>query len=251
MRDKETIEQRAREKSEELIKTQLELAQAKRLSDIGFLAATVAHELRNPLAAITMAAANIKRKAPIADLGNNLNTIANKIAESNQIINNLLFYSKLRPPKLERIKLSTLLEECIENIEKQNQNELKIKVQTASIQDMLINADLLQLKEVFLNLLNNAVDAVDEKSGKIELWAETTPAEIHVYVKDNGTGITTEDLERIFDPFFTTKAKGTGLGLTICNQIIKLHDGHITIESKVQYGTTLLISLPRQVELGQ
>jgi signal transduction histidine kinase len=244
-RDKDTIEQLAQEKSLELIKTQQELDKAKRLSDIGFLAATVAHELRNPLAAITLAAANIKRKAQQLDIGTNLTTIGNKIVESNQIINNLLFYSKLRPPRLQSVAVHRVLGECINEVEKQYPQTITVTAALTPIRDVQIQADPLQLKEVFANVLNNAFDAVDENSGKIEVRAEAAAAVVRIDVQDNGSGITQEDLEKIFDPFFTTKAKGTGLGLTICSQIVKLHGGHIDIDSHIKQGTTLIITLPR------
>jgi signal transduction histidine kinase len=243
--DKITLEKLVVAKSMELLKTHLDLERAKRLSDIGFLASTVAHELRNPLAAITMAAANIKRKAQHAKIESNLHTISKKIGESNQIINNLLFYTKLRPPKLEKTNLYTIIEECINNAEKNYQNKPKVNKYIVSLRNTLIDADPLQLQEVFSNILNNAFDSIEEKTGKIVLRARLHPDAISISVKDNGSGITADDLDKIFDPFFTTKAKGTGLGLTICSQMIKLHGGQIDIASKVNQGTTLTISLPK------
>lgn len=101
------------EKTFELVAAQLDLEQAKRLSDIGVLAATVAHELRNSPATINIAVSNIKRKAKNPDLDKHLRNIEKKIAESNQIINNLLFYSRIKSPSYEKVNIMSIIEECV------------------------------------------------------------------------------------------------------------------------------------------
>ena len=109
---------------------------------------------------------------------------------------------------------------------------------------MLVEADPLQMKEVFSNILNNAYDALSEREGKILVTARIDNALITLEVKDDGPGILAEDRARLFEPFFTTKSKGTGLGLPVCRQIVNLHGGSINIESEHGRGTTVTVRLP-------
>jgi two-component system, cell cycle sensor histidine kinase and response regulator CckA len=242
-RDKETLENLIRDRTEELFDAKERMERAKRLSDIGVLAATVAHELRNPLAAINMATHNIKRKSNNPDLEKHIGTINKKINESNQIINNLLYYSRIRPPEFESVRIADILEETIEaNIEKHAKGVTVTRALT-SIANTCIEADPTQLKEVFNNILNNAFDAISEEKGEISIVSENEASIIRLLFKDNGIGIEPEHFSRIFSPFFTTKAKGTGLGLSVCKQILSLHDGDISIESESGKGTVVTLLL--------
>ena len=105
-----------------------------------------------------------------------------------------------------------------------------------------------QIKEVLNNILNNAFDAIPNGNGEVVVTSRDKGNFISIDIKDNGIGIPEGDIERIFDPFFTTKAKGTGLGLSVCKQIIKLHNGTVDINSVVGQGTTVSITLPKQVQ---
>ncbi len=247
-RDKQTLEKLAEARSRQLIDMYMELERAKRLSDIGVLASTVAHELRNPLAAISMAAANIKTKAAGAPIERQLHTIEKKVGESDQIINNLLFYSRLRPPQCEKMEIHGILEECLDSLQAQLKKKIFIAKDLEPVKAVAISADPLQLKEVFNNLLNNAVDAVSDSEGSIEMHAAEEEQNVRVRIRDNGHGIDKRDLERIFDPFFTTKSKGTGLGLTVCNQIIEMHGGTIEVASLPGKGTTVTVTLPKKIK---
>ncbi|MDO8663178.1 MAG: PAS domain S-box protein [Candidatus Omnitrophota bacterium] len=236
---------------EALVKAQMQLVEARRLSDIGTLAATVAHELRNPLAAIQMASYNIKRKAQNPLLDKHLLTIENKVNESEQIISNLLFYSRLRPPQHENINICESMNECITLVKRRfAQEKINLDVNLNSIKRVSIEADPLQIKEVFCNILNNAYEAQTKENKRVEIKAEIEDKSVKFIVKDSGEGIDKNDLERIFDPFFTTKARGTGLGLTVCKQVINLHGGSIKIESEKGKGTVVSVRLPIKKELA-
>lgn len=223
-----------------------ELLQAKRLSDIGTLAATVAHELRNPLAAIHLATHNISRKKQDLPIGRHLENIEKKVFESNQIINNLLFYSRLRTPQYESVEIQALLDECIDAAKMRfYQQKVKVIRELKSLKDVFMELDPLQARELFGNILNNAFDALTGKAGEITIKSEDNGGEsIKLHFHDNGSGIDEDTLERIFDPFFTTKAKGTGLGLAVCRQIANLHKGEIVAKSQKNKGTTIIITLP-------
>ncbi|MGA1870510.1 MAG: PAS domain S-box protein [bacterium] len=245
-RDRETFEKLVDEKTKELVKIQIKLSEAKRLSDIGLLAATVAHELRNPLAVIKMACFNIRQKRINPTIDRNLENIEDRLSESNQIINNLLFYSRIKIPHFENIDIYHVLEVCISEVNLRLHKKRGMICKNWGISDRyIIEADPLQIKELFINILNNACDAVREPYGEIEVGVKSdSNGFIHIYVKDNGSGISAEDLTMVYDPFFSTKSNGTGLGLTICFQIVKLHDGCIKIISEKEKGTTAKVKLP-------
>jgi len=100
------------------------------------------------------------------------------------------------------------------------------------------------MRELFQNILNNAYDAVQDGKGKVKISAEESGGSVSICIEDNGSGIEKADLEKVFDPFFTTKAKGTGLGLPVCKQIVSLHGGTIKIESAPGKGTAVTVTLP-------
>ncbi|NTV53156.1 MAG: PAS domain S-box protein, partial [Candidatus Firestonebacteria bacterium] len=248
-RDKEMFASQVRERSEELLAAQVELEKSKRLSDIGALAATVAHELRNPLAAIGMAVLNINKKSRAHqefDLEKYTALINKKIAESDQIINNLLFYSRLKPPHYEKINVFELVEECVETVRAHLKKKVAIINRIEAVKAIMLEADATQIKEVFHNLLNNAIDAAPAGKGEILIEAVADAEAFRLSVKDNGDGFEPEALAQAFDPFFTTKAKGTGLGLPVCRQIVQLHGGSIEIRSQVGLGTEILVRLPME-----
>lgn len=245
-RDKVKLEKLVQEGSQQLLDARVLLEKENRLSDIGTLAATVAHELRNPLAAISVAAANIARKVNDPLLERSLNNIQKKILESDQIINNLLFYSRIKHPHYENILIFEIVTECLLLAQKQKQKDtVVIQRRFDAIKETRIEADPLQMREVFSNIFNNAFDAISD-DGTIEIAAVEEVKEVMFSIKDNGSGIDKDHLARIFEPFFTTKAKGTGLGLAVCKQIIDLHGGSIRIGSNSGEGTTVIIRLPKK-----
>lgn len=245
-RDNETFLKIVLKKSKKLIETQLELEKAKRLSDIGMLSATVAHELRNPMAVIGVAAYNIKRKIQDPAIDRHLASIEKKIEEGGQIINNLLFYSRLRPPSFEKTRVFELLEESMAAMLDKQMNPVPITPDIGAVSGLDIDADPVQLREVFNNLLNNAYDAIPAEGGRITVIAEKQQGNVKIVFHNNGEAIPGENLNKIFDPFFTTKTKGTGLGLSVCRQIIDFHKGSISAESSPSTGTDFTVTLPIQ-----
>ena len=243
-RDKATLYELINEQANELIAAHEDLEHAKRLSDIGTLAATVAHELRNPLAAMRLAVHNIKKRDNNPDVEKILKVIDRKIAESDQIINNLLFYSRLKIPIFNSINIFDIIIECLEIAVHSSKKKIKIIQDLDPIKNINIKADSLQLKEVFNNILNNAIDIVLNEIGQIKILALNEENFIKIVIEDNGAGINKDILDKIFDPFFTTKAKGTGLGLTVCKQIINMHDGEILVNSISGQGTSFIVRLP-------
>lgn len=218
----------------------------RRLSDVGTLAATIAHELRNPLGVIRTALYNIKRKRVNPQIDKHIANIEKKIAESDQIINNLLDYSRIKIPQFEKVDIHGVLDECLEEAQKSFYNcNVAISKRLKTVKNMFIEADPFQIREVFNNILSNAYQSMADKKGKIEVAAGFEGKDsIRIAFRDNGTGIDKEDLDKIFDPFFTRRSRGTGLGLTVCNDLVHLHNGAIDIESEKGSGTVVTITLP-------
>ena len=244
-RDKETLELLVTERSEQLVEAHRKLTEAKRLSAIGMLAATVAHELRNPLGVIQTAILNIRRKSKNQALERHLANIEKKIFESNLIIDNLLRYSRIRPPNFERANIIDLVTESLDAAaDRFPEHRITIETDLEPVARETAEVDVVQMKEVLDNILNNAYQAVVPTGGRVKITGRAGPEGINISVEDNGDGIKQADLERVFEPFFTRKSRGTGLGLTICRELVRLHGGTVTIESTPGSGTCLVVNLP-------
>jgi PAS domain S-box-containing protein len=230
---------------QELEEIKEQLIQSKRLSDLGLLAAAVAHELRNPLSVIHAALYNIERKKGNAPIQNQLHTIEKKIMEGEQIISNLLTYAKIKLPEFKRIDILTLLDESVDLA------KLIFPIETIQINKLIsddfksfIKIDPFQMKKVFDNILLNSFQSIKKRKGIIHIHAKTVNNVMKLTIVDNGSGIKKTDLSKVFEPFFTRKSRGTGLGLSICTEIIKLHNGNISIDSKLLKGTVISVELP-------
>jgi PAS domain S-box-containing protein len=243
-RDKESLEKLVDERSKELIKTQKDLKQFSRLADIGTLAASVAHELRNPLGVIQLAAYNLRKQNNALNGNKHLENIEKKVWEGDQIINNLLTYSRIKIPNYENVPLIHIIDECVVSVrERFAQNGITVeKEYTDGLK--VIEADPNQIREICLNILNNACQACLEHGGQVQLKLAREGDMAKICVADTGVGISEEDMEKIFEPFFTRKSKGTGLGLTICNELVNLHGGTIEVNSRLGEGTTFCIFIP-------
>ncbi|OGI06862.1 MAG: hypothetical protein A2Y40_00250 [Candidatus Margulisbacteria bacterium GWF2_35_9] len=229
----------------ELVLKQHELDDSRRLSDIGGLAATVAHELRNPLGVIRTAVYNLRRKNVNINLNSHLDNIDKKVMESDRIINNLLNYARLKKPNLEPTDIIVLLEDTIKNIKKQyEKSTINLESNIKKTGSIIVNIDPFQITEVFVNILENAYQAIGQNPGNINIMVKVTPQTISISFQDNGPGIMKEDLKQIFVPFFTRKPKGTGLGLPICQELIRLHHGKIEVQSSLGHGCVFSMILP-------
>lgn len=174
-----------------LIETKIELDRAKRLSDIGKLAATVAHELRNPLAVIEAAVYNIEKKSQNTniDINTHIENINKKISDAEQIISDLLTYAKIQIPVLKQTNITNLLNESLLNLLNRFP-EYKVKIiKNYCDKNINIMADQMQIKEVFNNILNNAFQSLKNNKGKIKIDMSIEENNIVIMIEDNGTGI--------------------------------------------------------------
>ncbi|MBF0489854.1 MAG: PAS domain S-box protein [Candidatus Omnitrophica bacterium] len=244
-RDKESLEKLVKERSKELLKIQNELKDANRLADIGTLAAIVAHELRTPLGVIQMASHNLRNKNKELSQSKHLENIEKKVWEGNRIIDNLLSYSRIKMPTFESCVIVDLFEECLLNVRNHfKEQQLTINIDYHIDRMFSIDTDVIQIKAVLVNILNNACQALEGKDGKIRVSVKEEGEYLQIKIKDNGEGIDPQYLDKIFQPFFTTKAKGTGLGLALCNEVINLHRGRLEIQSVKGQGADVLILVP-------
>lgn len=244
-RDRRELEKLVQERSGELLKAQEELGKSKHLSELGLLAATVAHELRTPLAAIRTAAFNIDKKCTAKAIDTHIENIEKKVLESDHIIRNLLAYSRIKVPLYEDVDVCAILGECIA-LTKEIFRGYKVDIRHAigCARPFIVQADHVQLREVFNNILNNAYECFHDRAGviRIRVWKKGNYCKASF--TDNGPGIRADNLKKIFEPFFTTKAKGMGLGLSVCRQIIDLHNGNLEVSSRRGKGTTVMVTLP-------
>jgi len=223
------------------------LGKSLRLADLGTLAASVAHELRNPLGVIATAVYNIKRKNKDAALDKHLENIDKKVFESGQIIGNLLSFAQIGRPHFEALDIINLMHEIIGNYQRQfSQKQVKLESLHDCRPGQSFMADQTQFIQMLNNILGNALESCAAGTGRVEfgVHCDQPGNYLLITIKDNGGGIRKEYLPKLFTPFFTIKSKGTGLGLFVCKQIVELHHGSISLDSEENKGTTVIIKLP-------
>jgi len=227
--------------------TQDHLVHSEKLASLGQLAAGVAHEINNPLGTILLYSESMLKECAEADPSRaDLNMIVSEKKRCKRIVADLLNFSRQHQVVVQPTNINELLQELVE------QAPRRIKTVTVPIEADLdphlptIDGDPAQLRQVFLNLIVNAVEAMPQ-GGVLTVHSHKGPGEtVTVEFRDTGIGIPHEDLGKLFTPFFTTKpiGKGTGLGLAISYGIIKMHRGQISVRSQVGKGTTFIINLP-------
>lgn len=235
------------EEEKQRIEQQLNLAG--RLAAVGELAAGVAHELNNPLAAIQGFAQLLTSGDDLDETTRkDLETIYREAQRASRITQNLLSFARRHKPEKSFISINDAVTKSLDLHAyrmKVNNIEVSLELDPSLPKTM---ADFYQLQQVFMNIINNAVQAMAEIPRKGRLCIETKKVGqiIRITFADNGPGIPEENLKRIFDPFFTTKevGKGTGLGLSICYGIIREHNGHLYAISKFGEGATFVVEIP-------
>ena len=223
------------------------LLRAERLSAIGELAATVAHEIRNPLVAIGGFARAILRKTkPDDSRYDHVNIMIEEVNRLEGIVTKVLDYARPVGPEIKVIQLNRVLEEAANLLEQEfadNAVALTLRLDPSL---PLVAADSNRIFELALNLLRNAMQAM-LGGGRLSVTSRSADPFVELRFTDTGQGVPQEIRERIFSPFFTTKPSGSGLGLTIVSQIVREHQGTIDVHSEVGVGTTFTVRLPIRV----
>ncbi|MBN1894154.1 PAS domain S-box protein [bacterium] len=220
------------------------IEESQRLSELGKLAADVAHEVKNQIGVIaTRANVSLLRNPKEKEIQEDIRIILNQCEHANGIVKRLLLFSKPSKGDFKIIDPADSALFVSKLVEKQfSQHNVQI---INAIEGPLppVRADEKQIQEVFLNLMRNAFEAM-ESGGTITLSAVSDGEDVEIQFTDTGSGISDADLKRIFDPFFTTKENGTGLGLSVCYGIIRAHNGDLKYTSQVGRGTTARVILP-------
>ncbi|MDA8432342.1 MAG: ATP-binding protein [Nitrospiraceae bacterium] len=237
-----------RAQMKELRETQEQLVQAAKLAAIGELASNVAHEINNPLTSIMGYAELIKEEGNIENIMKDIEVIEKESMRARDIVQQLLEFARRRPLEIRAVDLNGLLREVVTLIGVQLK-DASIRIHEHYSELPVIMGDPNQIKQVFLNVLNNSVHAMVEagrqRQKEITIRTSNNDRTALVEISDTGHGIPNEVLPKIFEPFFTTKReKGTGLGLSITYKIIQSHKGKIDVESQEGRGTKFTISLP-------
>ena len=224
-----------------------QLIQSEKMAAIGQLAAGIAHEIRNPLGIIMNALYDLSEILPTAnpEVREDLQIAKDEIVRAQEIITNLLEFSRESGAEMEEVNMNDLLRRTVRLMDKYLQTN-NVRVVTNFGKVGACEANQNALRQVFLNLITNAVQAMPT-GGELRLRTQRTPTKsVIVEFSDTGVGIPAHHLNSVFNPFFTTKepGKGTGLGLSIVHSVIKRYNGNITVQSKPQAGTTFLIELP-------
>ncbi len=219
----------------------------KRIAALGEMAASVAHEIRNPLGAIE-GFARLLRSDLEKDGLEQHKRMASKIIAGvqnlNYVITNLLTYARPLALQSESVPLTVLLESVRELLaEMAGQRQVKLEIDP-SRSEVRFTGDVRQLRQVLVNLGRNAIEAC-AKNGCVSIRAEVKNRTALFTVKDNGCGISKKDLPYIFDPFYTKKEAGTGLGLSLCHKIVSGHGGEIAVSSKLNEGTVFKVVIPQ------
>jgi PAS domain S-box-containing protein len=248
---REKLEDIIAERTRELEATHEELVRKERLATVGQMAATVSHELRNPLGTIqstTFLIAN-RIKNTVPELEKPLQRLERNVARCNNIVTELLDFTRSREPNKQMCNIDDWLRQTLEEIVIPDEIRLETELNTG--QNIAFDENL--MRRVVVNIIDNAVQAIQSKREAIEtplsdciIQVQTRADNQHVDISiaDNGSGIPAEVSEKIFEPLFSTKSFGVGLGMSIVKEIIERHAGSITIDSAEMQGTRVNIRLP-------
>ncbi len=246
-----------KEKEKEMMNEQI--VETGKLASVGELAAGIAHEINNPVAIMVEEAGWIedlleeeefKEGKNLDEFRRALRQINNQGKRCKEITHKLLSFARKTDSRIQEVHVNEMLEELVA-LSAQRAKFSNVTIKTDFLNDLpSINVSLSELQQVFLNLINNALDAMEKKGGEMTIRSGLNEGHIVIAVEDTGPGIPQANLKRIFDPFFTTKpvGKGTGLGLSICYGIIKKLGGRIEVRSTVGAGTKFIVMLPLSTE---
>jgi signal transduction histidine kinase len=235
---------RVEEVAQRLQRQQRDMLRAEQLSAVGQLAASVAHEIRNPISGVKLLVeAALRPRNPMTLTGEDLKVIHDEIARVEQTVQGLLDFARLPSPQLQQCDLRPLVAQAVNLVStRARQQQVDVMVQTP---DILIPAmvDANQFGTVLVNLMLNALDAMPQ-GGKLEVQVAVDLGEVQVTVSDTGTGIPHEMLDKLFVPFASSKPTGTGLGLSICRRIVEEHGGNVRAENRMGGGARFVVTLP-------
>lgn len=224
------------------------LIQSEKLAAVGHLAANIAHEINNPLTAIIANAQILRREIPEdnPDIADSVKLIEMAGTRASQVVRNLLGIARKEQYEFSPIDLNETLQNALALVQHALVGRpIRVQLDLAdNLPPVIASHD--QLQGVWINLLLNAIDALDKPDGEISISSRYTGGQFQVSIMDNGKGIDADHLPRVFEPFFTTKSpgRGTGLGLSVSLRVIKYHGGDMVVESQPDSWTRFRVTLP-------
>jgi two-component system NtrC family sensor kinase len=254
------LEQRVEERTAKLKEAHYQLVQSEKLASIGKLAATIAHEINNPLSGILTYTKLIDRKlakglgagGDTEKIQSYLGIMERETERCSSIVKNLLDFARRREPSFKAdVDVNAVLDEALSLLSNQIAlQEITLDKRYSEVPPMV--GDPMQLRQVFVNLIVNACEAVQD-NGIVTVTTSYLKSDqiIQIQVSDNGVGIAEEDMPKIRDPFFTSKEKGTGLGLAVVYGIVNSHQGSVDVTSTLGEGTTFTVNLPLEIKLEE
>ena len=245
-----TLNRELKDSIKRLESTQKQLIQSEKLNAMGQIAASIAHEVNNPLAGVLVYNKLLSKKLTNDALNKDealdtLNKIESAVSHCSQVVQGLLDFTRQSEPIFAPLKMSEVIDQAISLIAHQAQMN-GVEIVRKDAEDLSpVNGDIRQLKQVFLNLIINAIQAMPE-GGTVTVTTGSDNNRVSVSIKDTGRGIEPENIEKLFTPFFTTKesGKGVGLGLAVSQGIIERHGGSIEVTSTIGVGSTFTVFLP-------
>lgn len=240
----EELEERVEERTAALVNMQHQLIRSEKLASLGRLSAEIAHEINNPLQPIMM---NLENTIDDLQSGyavdvEGLEIALNEATRMKGIVNRLLDYARPNNSGFQPIDLGQIIQDIVRlTAKKANHANIQMQLHLDTYQTIMGNKD--QITQVILNLVINAMDAIQE-NGEIRIQLTQVDKTIDLNIHDNGEGIPQEIIDNIFEPFFSSKEEGSGLGLAITHSIIDGHGGTISVESQPGAGTTFLLRFP-------
>jgi signal transduction histidine kinase/putative methionine-R-sulfoxide reductase with GAF domain len=239
------MEEKIQKTTADLSKTEAQLIRSERLAALGQLAAGIAHEIRNPLTSINILIHSLASNLPSeTSQKEDLQVIEEEIHRINEIVDQFLRFAKPSPPLFQKVEGTSIFEETLQLLRPQIEKQgIVVQKEFQTLPPILMDRE--QIKQVILNLLLNAVQAMP-KGGHLVLKGQIPKDEqwVKLLIQDSGVGIPPEDINKLFDPFFSTKEGGIGLGLSIAHRIIDQHHGKIEVESAPGKGTLFTLWLP-------
>lgn len=229
-----------------------ERIESERVACIMDLAAGVAHELGNPLNSIHIHLQVLRRNLDLERKDQekskkSLITCINEVERLDGIIAHFLKAIRPQTPDFKKINLLTIIEETV-HLKKEELSAKSINItMEAGVREPHVNGDSEQLKQVFFNIIGNAIEAITSKS-EIKILSGLEDRFVFVKIIDHGSGISKDDLSKVFEPYYTTKASGNGIGMMIVHRIMRDHGGDVGIDSKVGAGTIVTLRFPRNSE---
>jgi signal transduction histidine kinase len=238
-----SLETQVAQRTEELHRAQETLVKKERLATLGQLSSSVGHELRNPLGVMTNAVYFLEMTlgdSP-AKVREYLGILRTQIRLSEKIVTDLLDFARIRPPQRARVSIGDIVGEQLSRVT----IPASVQVDRSGVDSSItVFVDAVQVGQVILNLITNAVQAMEPAGGTLTIRSRKSASFVFIDVGDTGAGIAPENLARVFEPLFTTKARGIGLGLSVSRTLAGSNGGQLTVESEPGQGATFSLALP-------